>query len=113
MAQRPAAIAGLDRKGAIEPGRDADFCVVAPEERFVVDPARLHHKNPITPYAGRELSGVVKATWLRGRPVHIGAPHGRFLARAGARAGALAEAAPEGAAQKAGRAAADREGAQA
>ncbi len=113
MAQRPAAIAGLDRKGAIEPGRDADFCVVAPEERFVVDPARLHHKNPITPYAGRELSGVVKATWLQGRPVHIGAPHGRFLARAGARAGALAEAAPEGAAQKAGRAAADREGAQA
>ena len=41
MAQRPAAIAGLDRKGAIEPGRDADFCVVAPEETFAVDPARL------------------------------------------------------------------------
>ncbi len=83
MAQRPAAIAGLDRKGAIEPGRDADFCVVAPEETFTVDPARLHHKNTITPYAGRELSGVVKATWLRGRPVHVGAPHGRFLLRGG------------------------------
>jgi allantoinase len=83
MAQRPAAIAGLDRKGAIEPGRDADFCVVAPEETFTVDPGRLHHKNPITPYAGRELSGVVRATWLRGRPVRAGAPHGRFLTRAG------------------------------
>ncbi|HEY1004249.1 MAG TPA: allantoinase AllB, partial [Streptosporangiaceae bacterium] len=68
MAQRPATIAGLERKGAIEPGRDADFCVVAPEETFVVDPARLHHRNPITPYAGRELYGVVKETWLRGRP---------------------------------------------
>ena len=82
MAERPAAIAGLDRKGAIEPGRDADFCVVAPEETFAVDPARLHHKNPITPYAGRELSGVVKATWLRGRSVRTGAPHGVFLGRA-------------------------------
>jgi len=83
MAQRPAEIAGLRQKGVIEPGRDADFCVVAPEETFVVDPARLHHKNPITPYAGRELPGVVKATWLRGRPVRTGAPHGQLLARAG------------------------------
>jgi allantoinase len=97
MAQRPAAIAGLDRKGAIEPGRDADFCVVAPEETFAVDPARLHHKNPITPYAGRELSGVVKATWLRGRPVRTGAPHGVFLRRAGGSAG---DAPQEGAAQQ-------------
>jgi allantoinase len=85
MAQRPAQIAGLDRKGAIEPGRDADFCVLAPDEAFTVDPARLHHKNPVTPYAGRQLTGVVTGTWLRGRRVRIGAPHGQFLARPGAR----------------------------
>jgi allantoinase len=84
MAARPAEIAGLDGKGAIEPGRDADFCVVAPEEAFVVDPARLHHKNPVTPYAGRKLTGVVRGTWLRGRPVSGGAPHGRLLRRDGA-----------------------------
>jgi allantoinase len=84
MSGRPAEIAGLDRKGAIEPGRDADFCVVAPEETFVVDPARLHHKNPVTPYAGRKLAGVVRDTWLRGRPVSLGAPHGRLLRRDGA-----------------------------
>jgi allantoinase len=81
MSARPAAIAGLDRKGAIEPGRDADFCVVAPEQTFVVDPARLHHRNPVTPYAGRELAGLVRGTWLRGRPVSIGAPHGQLLRR--------------------------------
>jgi allantoinase len=85
MAARPAEIAGLDGKGAIEPGRDADFCVVAPEEAFVVDPARLRHKNPVTPYAGRKLTGVVRGTWLRGRPVSGGAPHGRLLRRDGAR----------------------------
>ncbi len=98
MAQRPAEIAGLARKGAIEPGRDADFCVVAPEETFAVDPARLHHKNPITPYAGRELSGVVKATWLRGRPVRAGAPHGVFLGQPGL----PGDAPQEGAAQEGG-----------
>ena len=84
MAQRPAQIAGLGQKGAIEPGRDADFCVLAPDETFTVDPARLHHKNPVTPYAGRQLTGVVTGAWLRGRRVHIGAPHGQFLTRPGA-----------------------------
>ena len=84
MSARPAGIAGLDGKGAIEPGRDADFCVVAPEETFTVDPARLHHRNPVTPYAGRTLAGAVRGTWLRGRPVSIGAPHGRLLRRGGA-----------------------------
>jgi allantoinase len=88
MSGRPAGLAGLDRKGAIEPGRDADFCVVAPDETFVVDPAGLHHRNPVTPYAGRKLTGVVRGTWLRGRPVSIGAPHGRLLRRDAAMDGA-------------------------
>ena len=35
----------------------------APDERWRVD--RLHHRNPVTPYAGRELTGVVRRTWLR------------------------------------------------
>ena len=32
MSRRPAALAGLDRKGGIAVGRDADFAVFAPEE---------------------------------------------------------------------------------
>ena len=52
-----------------------------PDASFVVDPHRLHHKNPVTPYAGTELTGVVQATWLRGRPVTGDAPAGRFLIR--------------------------------
>ncbi|MGY1763666.1 allantoinase AllB [Geodermatophilus sp. SYSU D00779] len=66
MAERPAQLAGLQRKGRIEPGCDADFCVFAPDDGFVVDPATLFHRNPITPYAGRRLDGVVRSTWLRG-----------------------------------------------
>jgi allantoinase len=81
MAERPARLAGLTRKGRLAVGADADLCVFAPDEEFVVDAARLHHRNPVTPYAGRRLDGVVRSTWLAGRPVEPGAPRGRFLVR--------------------------------
>lgn len=70
MSAGPARLAGLDgTKGAIAPGRDADFAVLAPERTFTVDPARLHHRHPVTAYAGRTLHGVVRAAYLRGRLV--------------------------------------------
>ncbi|MDT3399516.1 allantoinase AllB [Streptomyces sp. B1866] len=85
MSTAPAALAGLDRKGAVEPGRDADFAVLAPEETFTVDPAALHHRNPVTAYAGRTLYGVVRSAWLRGRRIAEdgvpGEPAGRLLER--------------------------------
>ncbi len=80
MATRPAEIAGLARKGRIEPGAHADLVTFAPDAEFVVDPHRLHHRNPVTPYAGRPLAGVVRRTWLRGVPV-AGAPRGRLISR--------------------------------
>ena len=70
MSAAPARQAGLPAKGAIAVGRDADFCVLAPEQDFVVDETRLHHKNAITPYHGRTLAGVVRSTWLRGVRIH-------------------------------------------
>ncbi len=82
MADGPARLVGLDRKGRIEPGMDADLCAFAPDETFVVDPAKLWHKNPVSAYAGRTLSGTVRRTWLRGSPVDpSGPPHGRLLRR--------------------------------
>jgi allantoinase len=80
MAQRPAEIAGLPRKGRIAVGYDADLVAFAPEETFTVDPARLHHRHPVTPYAGRRVRGVVHTTWLRGVPVG-GEPRGTLLSR--------------------------------
>ncbi|GAB2989305.1 allantoinase AllB [Amycolatopsis acidiphila] len=82
MAERPAAQVGLEHKGRIEIGADADFCVFAPEEEFVVDVANLRHRNPVSAYHGRSLTGVVRSTWLRGREV-TGEPHGKLLVRGG------------------------------
>jgi allantoinase len=69
MAERPAAQVGMRRKGRIEPGYDADFCVFAPDESFVVDAVKLCHRNPVSAYHGRRLDGVVRSAWLRGKEV--------------------------------------------
>ncbi|GGV29882.1 allantoinase [Streptomyces griseoflavus] len=86
MAAHTARLAGLGtRKGAVAPGHDADFAVLAPDETFTVDPAALQHRNRVTAYAGRTLHGVVRSTWLRGRRVMAGGeftePKGRLLTR--------------------------------
>ncbi|MGF3140280.1 MULTISPECIES: allantoinase AllB [Streptomyces] len=85
MSEAPARVAGLTAKGAIAPGKDADFTVLDPEGTFTVDPAALQHRNRVTAYAGRTLRGVVRSTWLRGRRIlHEGAytePAGRLLER--------------------------------
>ena len=79
MAERPAHLAGLPKKGRIRPGFDADFAVFAPDEEFLVDPVALYHRNPVTPYAGRALTGVVRQTLLRGSPIDPEHPRGRLL----------------------------------
>ncbi len=81
MARAPAEFAGLPAKGRIAPGFDADFCIFAPDESFVVDPQRLQHRHPVTPYAGRRLHGVVRSTILRGEAVDGKRPRGQLLAR--------------------------------
>ena len=78
MAEGPARLADLPAKGAIAVGKDADLVAFAPDERFTV--GDLHHRNPVTPYAGRELTGVVRRTWLRGQ-LADGSPIGRLIDR--------------------------------
>jgi len=63
----PARLAGLEKqKGNIAAGADADLVIWNPEATFRVDPAQLHHRHKLTPYAGRDLMGIVEATFLRG-----------------------------------------------
>ncbi len=82
MATGPADRVGLAHKGRIGTGADADLVVFAPDEEFVVDPTALAHRHPVSAYAGRRLSGVVRRTWLRGTPAAPDRPpHGRLLER--------------------------------
>jgi len=85
MSAFPASLAGLDgRKGHIAPGADADLVAFDPEATFTVRATELRHKNPVTPYDGRTLTGVVRRTWLRGTEVTPDGPrHGKLLGRGG------------------------------
>ncbi len=80
MATKPALVAGFATKGQIVAGADADLSRFAPDEPFTVDVHKLAHRNPVTPYHGRELTGVVRTTWLRGREV-TDLPFGKLLTR--------------------------------
>jgi allantoinase len=70
MSEGPARIAGLEGKGAIAEGKDADLVLFEPDEASEIDPFELHHRNPVTPYAGRRLDGRVVATYVRGVQVY-------------------------------------------
>jgi allantoinase len=68
MCEQTAALAGFEaHKGRIAAGYDADIVVWDPEASFVVEPERLFHRHKVTPYAGRELLGVVHQTYSQGR----------------------------------------------
>ncbi len=84
MSAGPAAFAGLAGKGAIAVGADADLVIWDPDATFCVDGKQLFHRHKVTPYHGQELHGVVRETYLAGRPIfargaHEGAPMGRQL----------------------------------
>ena len=69
-AEAPARLAGCSaRKGRIAEGFDADFVIFEPETEFVVTEDRLYYRYPVSPYLGKKLRGVVKATYLRGQVV--------------------------------------------
>ena len=84
MSGAPARLVGLESKGRIAVGADADLVAFAPDEAFVVHADRLLHKNAVSAYDGRRLRGVARRVWLRGGEVRTdpGArPFGRLLRR--------------------------------
>jgi allantoinase len=70
LSAHPAQLAGLGhRKGQIASGYDADLLVLAADEQFTVTADMLHHRHKVSPYLGRELTGVVTHTFLAGEEV--------------------------------------------
>jgi allantoinase len=70
-ASAPARFFGIEgRKGRIAPGLDADFVVLDEDDRWIVRGEGLHNLNRYTPLEGYELTGRVKATFVRGRQVY-------------------------------------------
>ena len=89
----PAEVAGLAAgAGILEPGAPAHLTVFGLDDPLVIDASRLLHKNPITAYDHRVLTGRIRRTWLHGKamynvteggageaPQFRGRPRGRLL----------------------------------
>jgi len=69
MSQRPARLLGLDAQGRpLASGAVANVVVFDPSEKWT--PENFVSKSSNSPYKGRELTGLVRATLYRGRIVH-------------------------------------------
>ena len=85
LTSAPAAFLGFADKGVIREGARADLVAFAPDERWTVDPAALEHRQPVSAFGGRTLTGRAHRTWVGGRQAHPHideeAPAGRLLSR--------------------------------
>ena len=77
------------RKGAIQPGADADLTLVDPEASWTIRNERLHSKQPLSPWHGMEGRGAPRLALLRGELVMrdgepIGEPRGQLVTPLGA-----------------------------
>ncbi|RLK52286.1 allantoinase AllB [Microbacterium telephonicum] len=65
----PAGVAGLPDAGRIAAGAPAHLTVFGVDDALPVRAADLLHRNPITAYDGRMLTGKIRRTWLHGAVV--------------------------------------------
>jgi dihydroorotase (multifunctional complex type) len=85
MAAGPARTWGLaPRKGAIEPGADADLVLVDLDRVGVIRASDGHSRNPLGPWEGVPTRGMPVMTFLRGELAMrdgepVGEPRGRFV----------------------------------
>jgi dihydropyrimidinase len=84
---RPAELFGLDRKGRLRPGCDADIVVFDPEREVTLSTRTLHSALPFSSYEGTVVRGFPVTTISRGEVVvadgaFVGEPgRGRFVER--------------------------------
>jgi allantoinase len=90
LSWNPAQRFGLNRKGTIAPGYDADVVLFDPDAAFTVRAEESESSQEYTPFEGMDLVGQVRDVFLRGQQivadgVVVGDPAGRYVARPTAR----------------------------
>ena len=77
---------GLNGKGDIATGFDADLVLVDPDRSFVASGELSESQQGYSVFEGMEMSATVTDTYLRGQRIYgdgrvVGAPQGRYLSR--------------------------------
>lgn len=65
----PARIAGLTDRGQITVGAPAHLTAFGLDDTHRIDARALQHRNPVSAYDGKMLTGRVRRTWLHGATV--------------------------------------------
>ena len=87
LSAAPARVFGLERKGRIAPGMDADLVVIDPAVRWTLDERTLHSEAGYSNWHGWELQGKPVLSLLRGRTLldgdqlRVEPGHGTYLPR--------------------------------
>ncbi len=80
LSTTPARLFGLNSKGSIEVGKDADIVLYDPQERRTITQSELHHTSDYAPYEGMPAAGIVRSVLVRGEWV---IRDGHFVGRRG------------------------------
>jgi len=70
MSNSPARIVGLENKGTIKIGFDADITIIDPDREWTVTREGFVSKSKNSPFVGRKLKGSVEATICGGKIVY-------------------------------------------
>lgn len=70
IATNPAKRFGLDAKGSISVGKDADFVFIKKDSPYTLQTEDLAYRNKISPYVGRTIGAQVVKTILRGTEIY-------------------------------------------
>jgi allantoinase len=71
MSRNTADFLGLESKGRIEVGADADFAIYDTDVDFRIEASRLAHRNPISAYDGLRFGGRVTRTVVRANAIDV------------------------------------------
>lgn len=80
VSSAPAAIFGLDHKGSLIPGSDADIVLLDPNREWTITNESVLSRIGWTPYHDRTITGAIARTLVRGSDVWL---DGRIVGQGG------------------------------
>ena len=70
MSTAPARIVGLQNKGVIAEGKDADITIIDPDKEWVFKKEGIVSKSKNSPFIGQKMVGAVETTIYGGKVVY-------------------------------------------
>ena len=70
MSYNPAKVLGID-KGSLAEGKPADITIIDPDAEYVIDTSTFFSKGKNTPFNGKKVKGLVRATICDGKIAYL------------------------------------------